>query len=387
MDLNEYFDPVSIEKPNQTFLKNEDTFGRNISIHTPNVPISQIPDADLAILGIPEERNSPNKGCAGAPDKIRDKLYQLFKFPAKIRITDLGNLKAGSAANDTYYAVRDILFELTNANVFPVILGGSQDITYGMFSGFQMMKKPVNLVTVDSRIDLSGPGEEFSSQNYLQKIFTEKKKNLFHYTNIGHQIHFTPQSDIESLKKSFFETYRMGMARSDMSDMEPVFRDATIVSIDIGAIRQSDAPGHFGASPNGFQGEELCQISKYAGLGDQLSAFGIFETNPVFDINDQTSHLTAQIIWYFIEGFSRKIKELPGRKPKEFKEYIVHLNEIDQDLIFLKSVKTNRWWFKTPSLKPRTGYPDFIACSYNDYQKAGNQEIPDRWWKAFQKFN
>ncbi len=27
----------------------------------------------------------------------------------------------------------------------------------------------------------------------------------------------------------------------------------------------------------------------------------------------------------------------------------------------------------------------FVPCSYQDYQTALNQEIPDRWWKVQQK--
>ena len=169
--------------------------------------------------------------------------------------------------------------------------------------------------------------------------------------------------------------------------MEPVLRDATMISLDVCAIRQSDAPGHFSATPNGFYGEEICTLAMYAGLSERLSTLGIFEVNPHFDINDQTSHLSAQVIWYFIDGFAKKRSEYPHEKSREFREYIVHLNEIDQDLIFYKSTETNRWWIKTPALKLKPGYPEFISCSYEDYQKASNQEIPDRWWKAYQKFN
>ena len=125
----------------------------------------------------------------------------------------------------------------------------------------------------------------------------------------------------------------------------------------------------------------------YAGLSDCLSILGIFEVNPDYDINDQTSHLAAQVLWYFIDGFANKKTEKPRDNAREFREYIVHLNEIDQDLVFYKSIQTNRWWIKTPVLEKKYGYPEFISCSYEDYQKASNQEIPDRWWKAYQKFN
>jgi len=385
MDLNDYFQPVSIEKPDHSFLNQENTVGRNITIHTPNNPIGDITPYNIAILGIPEERNSPNKGSAKAPDRIRGKLYQLYRFPPKVKLIDLGNLIPGTSPQDTYFGISDLLFELTNKNIFPILLGGSQDLTYGAYLASEKMKKPMNLVTIDSRIDLSGREDEFTSQTYLHKILTGSY--LHDYTNIGHQIYFSDQDDLDFLKKSFFNAIRLGVARSAMSEMEPILRDATMISLDICSIRQSDAPGHFSATPNGFYGEELCKLSMYAGLSDRLSVLGIFEVNPDYDINDQTSHLSAQSLWYFIDGFANKKTEQPRDNAREFREYIVHLNEIDQDLVFYKSIQTNRWWIKTPSLKQQSGFPEFISCSYEDYQKASNQEIPDRWWKAYQKFN
>ena len=35
MDLNDYFEPVSLEKPDDSFRFSDAMFGRNIRIHTP----------------------------------------------------------------------------------------------------------------------------------------------------------------------------------------------------------------------------------------------------------------------------------------------------------------------------------------------------------------
>ena len=91
MDLNDYFDPVSIEKDSHLLLREKLSVGHNITIHTPNNPIGNITNYNLALLGIPEERNSPNKGTAKAPDKIRSKFYPLVKSSPKIRFIDLAS--------------------------------------------------------------------------------------------------------------------------------------------------------------------------------------------------------------------------------------------------------------------------------------------------------
>jgi len=387
MDLNDYFDPVSLDRPWQKFLTEKSVFGRNITTHTPDGPIRDLQHFNLALIGVPEERNSPNKGCSKAPDKIRSKLYELIKSNSRLKIIDLGNLKIGDAVNDTYFGIRDIVTELITRNVFPVFIGGTQDLTYGTFLAFRKHQKFVSLVTIDSKIDLTNDIKKFDSQTYLGKIIFEKGVAAVNYTNIGDQVCLVDQKDIDKLKNSFYDTYRLGVIRTNLKETEPVLRDANMISIDIGSVKQADAPGQYNPSPNGFYADEICQISRYAGLSDNLASFGLYEVNPEFDRENQTVHLAAQIIWYFIDGFSRKTIEQPNIKPEEFTQYIIHLNEVKQELVFYKSVKTNRWWLRNPFLRKNTPYHKYIACSYNDYMKASNQEIPDRWWKAFQKFN
>jgi formiminoglutamase len=386
MDLNDYFDPVSINKPQQKFLKRNCIFGRNITVHTANSPIGNLQNFDLALIGIPEDRNSSNKGCCKAPDRIRSKLYELYKTPKKIRIIDLGNLKIGDTINDTYFGVRDIIIELLTKSVFPLIIGGTQDLTYANFLAIGEHLNYANLVTVDSKIDLINHTDRFDSQTYLGKIIFENNIPV-NYANIGHQVCLVDQKDIDRLKKAFYEIYRLGIIRTNLKETEPVLRDANVISIDIASIKQADAPGQCNPSPNGFYADEICQISKYAGLSDNMVSFGLYEVNPVLDKENQTTHLAAQMIWYFIDGFSQKIAEQPSSNSNEFTQYIIHLSEVNQELVFYKSLKTNRWWIKSPYINENIPYPKHIACSYNDYLKASNQEIPDRWWKAFQKFN
>ena len=101
---------------------------------------------------------------------------------------------------------------------------------------------------------------------------------------------------------------------------EPLIRDSEFISIDMGAVRHADAPGASTPSPNGFFGDELCQITRYAGLSEQANILGFFELNPSSDINGQTAHLAAQAAWYFLEGLSHRIRENPVDTPEHIKE-------------------------------------------------------------------
>ncbi len=386
MNLNDYFNPVSLDKPSSGYLSRKVEFGRNISIHTPSEPITEISRFKIAILGVPDDRNSLNKGCSGAPDRIRQHLYRLHRFNKTLPIIDLGNLKTGPKPEDSYYGLQTVVSELLSGGIVPVVIGGGQDLTIGMILAFEKLNRVINLVSIDSRIDLNSKIKKLSSETYLQNILNQKTRFLFNYTNIGHQVCFTDRDDLELLKNLYYETVRLGEARLDLKQMEPVLRDADMVSFDICAIKNSDAPGHYHPSPNGFYSEEACQLSRYCGLSDQLSVFFISEVNPEHDVNALTAHLAAEIIWYFIDGFMQRRSEKPDTS-ENFTKFIVAIDSIIQDLVFYKSEQSNRWWIEIPRLPGKKGKPFLISCSYEDYLMAGRQEIPDRWWKAYQKIN
>ena len=133
MDLNGYFDPVSLERPEFEYLEDNESFSHHISVHTPDLPIRELDKHQVAILGIPVDNNAFIKGSGEAPDKVRNKLYQLRKINKNLKIYDLGNIKNGESVNDTYFAVRDVILELMERDMIIVIFGGSQDLGRGVF--------------------------------------------------------------------------------------------------------------------------------------------------------------------------------------------------------------------------------------------------------------
>ncbi|HSH50552.1 MAG TPA: hypothetical protein VK982_02405, partial [Bacteroidales bacterium] len=129
------------------------------------------------------------------------------------------------------------------------------------------------------------------------------------------------------------------------------------------------------------------QLSRYAGLGNRLSAFGIFDYSLLNDINNQTAQLIAQIIWYFISGYGSRIVEYPVNNDKEFKKIIVNLDNFKSELVFYKSKKTQRWWIEVPSFKNKKVKNVIISCTPQDYQMASQGEVPENWLKAYQRIN
>jgi formiminoglutamase len=386
MDLNDYFDPVSLDKPLFDFFPPETLISRNIQVHTPDQRIPALDTYQVALLGVPEERNTPNKGCAHGPDKIRDVFYQLNKFPRKLHVIDLGNLKKGQSVTDTYFGLSDVLNELISRKIIPVIIGGSQDLTLSAFRALKKLQLQVNLVSVDARTDLiQNTPEGNLTFGFLRNIIKERGKFLFNITCIGYQQYFTDRSLTDYLDKHRFDAVRLGQARENLRELEPIMRDANLVSFDISSVRSADAPGYFMPSPNGFYGEEICQMARYAGLSGNTKILGLFEYNPTYDKSAQSAILYSQLLWYFLEGLSQKIAEDPLRRNRNMKHYIVQTGELDHELVFYQSLLTNRWWLEVPVKEGETDLSVVLSCSHEDYLQACNQIITDRVWRIYRK--
>lgn len=352
--------------------------------------LAELQNKKIAIFGVNEDRNSDfNKGCAEGPDHVRKAFYKLFQFDRNPELIDLGNIAAGNEIADTYFAVNQTCQFLLKNGIIPVIIGGSQDITYANYLAYENMEQTVNLVTVDPTLDFGQSPDDLTSSGYLNKIILHKPNFLFNYSNIGHQRYLTDPNLIELMNKMYFDNFRLGeMQHANMLRNEPIIRNADMVSFDVSAIRRSESPGCMTAGPNGFYGHEAAQLAWYAGLSDKLTSFGVYEFNPECDRDNQTAELVAQMIWCFIDGYLARKQDYPVGDHSEYFKYIVNLAEESHELVFYKSNRSDRWWMDVPypaGLELKYERHHLVPCTYEEYQQATNDEMPDRWWKTYQK--
>ncbi|MFE3846646.1 formimidoylglutamase [Flavobacterium sp. LB3P45] len=355
--------------------------GSKIVLHTKD----QFPDLNkikIAVIGVLENRGDKNAISDIDLIPVRKELYGLFPGNWDASIADLGDILAGNSNDDTYFALKKVVASLIKKKIIPIVIGGSQDLTYALYRAYDDLEQMVNLVSIDNKFDFGKENEDVSDSSYLTKIIIDEPNNLFNYSNIGYQTYYNSQEEIDLIEKLFFDAYRLGEISNNISLSEPVFRDADLVSIDLTAIKSSDSGNFISFTPNGFNGKEICSLSRYAGISDKVSLLGIFNHNN----SAQESVIIAQIIWYFIEGFHYRSYEYPYGSRENYIKYIVPLEE--EELVFYKSDKTDRWWIEIPfisngnnKLKRNT----LLPCSYDEYLLACNQELPERWWKAQRK--
>ena len=390
MDISIFLDPVPEKCFGKSHRPGKNPLGETLTIYRNKDEFPSLDGAHLAIIGIKEERGAiDNKGCSDGVDYIRKALYSLFDHWPQLRILDLGNAKIGKDINDTYFVVNEILTGLFKNKVIPIIIGAGQDFTYTMYQVYEPTGKLVNITAIDPLFDIGNDQETLNSHSYLSHIILHQPNYLFNFTNIGYQSYCVSAENIDLMKQLLFDAYRLGTIRENMELAEPLIRNANIVSFDMAAIRAADAPGVKNASPNGFTGEEACRLARYAGLNNKLSSIGFFEYNPHYDINSRSANLVAEMIWYFIEGYSKRIDDSPTEyNGNDFVRYNVQLDTVEDDLVFLCHKVSGRWWMDLQySYRDHSDYDRhyYIPCSKQDYETALRNELPDLWWQFYQK--
>lgn len=331
-----------------------ESLGRNLVYYQQEIP--NLRNVRIALIGSDE----------AAANEVRAALYEYaYPFPPG-SVADLGNIRKADAGQ-----LIPILYELITGKVVPIVIGRSNDDARGQFLAYQEAKALANWTAVD----------EILRTSLLEPLFTPRHPLLFHFSLIGTQSHLMYPSHQKLLEGNNFELLRLGRTRAALDEAEPILRDADLLTFHLNALR--NAPS---ASPSGFFLEEACQLTRYAGMSDKLTSFGVYGFEPEKDRDSRGAHAVSQLVWYFMEGFFNRKGDYPASL-KGLNEYVVDLPGYNYQLTFWKSIATGRWWIQVPVQTTRKHLKHrLIPCSYQDYQAACRQELPDRLIKAFKRF-
>ena len=360
--------------------------GKNIRVYANTGELLDLENVKFAILGVKENRSDVDFiGEEICFDEIRKSLYSLYPGNWPYSIIDMGDIEKGESIQDTHFAMKTVMEELLKKDITPLLLCGSQDLAYSQYRAYDFSGNMVNITNIDSKFDLGDADQPMTNKSFVGKIIVDKPYSLFNYSNIGYQSYYNSPEEIQLMEKLFFDGYRLGEVISDITLVEPVLRDSDMVFLDIGTIKSADLSYKNSSSPNGFDGREICAISRYAGISNKVKSFGIYELKD-FKNSKSAAMLIAQIFWYFIEGFSFRVSDDDFSNETQ---YVIYKVPLENDvLIFKKSNKTGRWWMELPffsNINNKLKRETLLPCTYDDYLSACNQEMPERWIKARRK--
>ena len=381
-DVSIYFQSLRTDYP---FLEN--SLGESIIRHDEN-GFPEIKSNSIAIFDIPEYRNSTISYSA-TKNSFRTFLYELYQGENWSRdIYDLGTIMPGGKIEDTYFALSQVVSELVKHDVIPVLIGGGQDLTLSCYKGFETLERMINICALDSQFDIGDPNESISANGYVSHLLMQRPCYLFNYSTIGIQRPFVKKNDLELFEKLYFDVCRLGEFNADFRTAEPHLRNADVLSIDFGSIKSSETDLNYYKNPNGFYAEQVCQLSKYAGISDKMSCFGIFSVHPLQ--NETSASLIAQMIWYFLDGVSQRVGDFPIGSKKAYTKFHVQAEDVADELVFYKSNKSERWWLEVKYTSVENNLYErhcMVPCDKQDYENALSNVIPDLWWKTLQKLS
>lgn len=380
------FDYFRAETAEGSFIQNFPTGSLGQSI----IKQSQLIQKDnvkfnIALIGLPDNRDTLAIHSDLAPDFVREELYKLYKPQFDLKIADFGNLLPGQSVNDTYFAIKTVCSVLINLKIIPILIGGGQNLSYGQFLGYQDLPYPINLTLVDSTIDIRF-SEKIKSDNYLNRIISEHGKHLFNCSCLGIQRYLVSQKESDLMNKLFFDLLRLGEIRQNIRKTEPYFRDSDMVSIDMASVRYSDSPGSAVINPNGFTADEICQLCWYAGFSDRIKTLGIYEIDSYNDPNQLTPKLAAQMIWHFLDAYGNQ-KSIRKSSDQSTEKYEIEIELFNHKVVFKHDEARDKWWIELPYKENEKDQILSLACTEEDYHAALKGDIPDRIWKIYQKIN
>jgi arginase family enzyme len=385
MQLTDYLHPIPTDVYQQPGNSSPRSLINVIELHTLKMP--SLEGAHIAILGVQESRFHEQSGTAKSPDAIRKEFYKLVQPKYDLKIVDLGNITAGNSMNDTLFALNEVLHFLLKQKIVVIILGGSADNAYAQYTAYQNINRSMQVVCTDCDIELLANDTQPEQSSYLNKIVSHQPAYLFNVSHFGAQQYFIEQESIDAFERMNFDIMRLGYLQQNLQQTEPVLRNADMLIMNLNALRASDAPASNAGNPNGLYGEQTCQLMRYAGMSNELSSVGIYEYDVTKDIDGRTAKLCAQMAWYFIDGFYNRMFDYPVEGNTDYAIYRILLHNNSYEIVFFKHLNTDRWWMEVPYPNERSKHTGkyMVPCSYTDYQAALNDDIPDRWMKAYQK--
>ncbi len=307
---------------------------------------------------------------------FRSALYRMSANFHSGQIIDLGMIKGG------HTGVTEVCDVLLQKGICSIVINCDDQLPTALLRAYSNRQKPVHLSVAESKIDYNWMNEE-QEKGLLDNLMLYYPKLLTRLNFLGYQSYFVDEKVLELLRLVHFEAHRIGVLRNNISETEPILRDSDIFAMNLSSIAYTDAPGTISANPNGFSAAESCQIVRYAAMSDRLSCMGFYGFAPEADTKNLTGLLLAQLVWYAVQGYFQRKYDDPLENG-DFTRYEVYLSGDSVPIAFFKSHKSERWWFYVaPNQSSESLDPEgLISCSYEDYLKACEGDVPDRLLNA-----
>jgi len=319
---------------------------------------NEIKESSIVLLFVSDYRGA--NGDAESQDftGIRREFYKLSQLDFEIPIIDLGDLVSGKTPQDSHYILQEVLSACHQKGAIPVIVGGSNDLAFSLFSVLNYHQKDINYTQISNIVSLK-EDEQIHESTFLSKILGSKDFSIKNYHHLGYQKHLNEMDSVKLIKEVQFDIIRLAEMMNSTEKTEPYFRKADLVTINCDAIETFAEAFSMNPQVNGLSRREICAYMKEIGLSERLKSVGIFNYN-IYSDSQLNHQLLAQMIWYLIEGINIQ-RSHP--KEKSYETFYVLIN--DEQYVFKRDVFSNLWYFGEDE-----DIDNCIPCSRSDFDEA-----------------
>jgi agmatinase len=267
--------------------------------------IDKISEADIIIIGVPDESKShaKRKGTSKGPDILRlaTKESEFFERNGKSihivpmrgridnkHISDYGNVKR----EDLY----QLVFDLVSNNKIPFVIGGDHSVTTITLQAIGDLCGKIDLLYFDAHPDFVS-----STRDYYGSVLTDSSRFIDFENSMLIGTRAAEAEELENAYKAGLEVITpMDIAELGILKIADRIRSKNnnskkYISIDLDCLDPAFAPGVSLPSPCGLSSVDLIYLVKIA-VGMGILGIDIVELSPDFDINNITAFLAARIL-------------------------------------------------------------------------------------------
>lgn len=266
------------------------------------------------LIGFPSDegvrRNGGRAGAAHGPQAVRNALYHFAPDPRSERMEDLlrhtrdlGDLEISGDVESDQRNLGEVLAHHLGRGAFVIVLGGGHETSYGHFLGYAFAERKVEILNWDAHADVRElkEGKAHSGSPFRQAI-EDSSGACRRYSVAGLQPHAVSRAHLDLVKRQGRAVWQDEISPRYIEVLYGGVESPTLVSFDLDAVSQAEAPGVSAPNPDGLSSELWLKAAFEAGRSAAVTSADIVELNPRFDVDGQTARLAALTVWWVLRG-------------------------------------------------------------------------------------
>lgn len=306
--------------------------GFNTFLKSDIVDISDVGDADAAVLGVPYDGAVSNRpGARYGPKALREaSAWWAYLSGYKggltnmrtgrqvdyssLSVVDCGDIPVfPMEPESTRESIRTHVATVADQGAMPVMLGGDHSCTFPALRGFSegLDLDSVGFVQIDAHTDTASESAIFDDYFHGAPTHHITEEPYAAYENVSQVAirGYESPAFFEFADETGLNLYTMNDVKTD--GIETVVKraveaaadgtDAVYVTFDIDAIDPSSAPGTGTPEPGGLSADQALTAMEVLGTHDAIGAADLMEVAPSYDPTENTQRLGAYLLVTLLE--------------------------------------------------------------------------------------